>query len=172
MIDVKSILSLGLAAVLISAGVTAHNTLSAKTRAQLQVNEGVMRYQNSYMALSESMKKWDASYSSASQINDLMALNAILNLPHYGLIADPDKTKLSKVDAVANASGTALGMTKICLTNSGNSDFVVTAPDFPTLFAGVKRLSRRLDVSIGFMSFSGEKDASAKITDFCILVRN
>lgn len=172
MIDAKMIFAVGLAAVLVTAGVTANKTLTSKTAAQQQVNEGVLRYQSSYMALSESMKKWDASYASASQIGDLMTINNLLNLPRYGLIADIDDTKLAKVDAVTTSSGTALGMTRICLTNAGNNDFVVKAADFSTLFSGVKQLAKRLDISVGIITFSGEREAVAKMTDFCVLVRN
>lgn len=171
MIDTKMLLAIGLAAVLGMAGVKAHKTLSDKAVAQANVTDGVLRYQSSYQALQESTKRWDESYQSVGRVTDLVSLTKILQLEKYGLNADADKIQLAKVDPVSQ-NGSPLGMTKICLTNRGNADFVVTAADFNALFNGIRQLASRLDVHMEMFSFSGEKEAAARITDFCILVRN
>lgn len=171
MIDVKMIFAIGISVVLGVAGIKGMKTLEATAKAQSNVTEGILNYQSSYQALAESMKRWDSNYRSAVEINDLASIANILSLSQYGLNHVADKIMLSSVDPVTQ-NGASLGMTKICLSNSGNTDFNVTAPDFSTLFGGVKKLANRPDVTIGSFVISGEKEPMAKLNNFCLLIRN
>ena len=169
--DSKPIIALGLAIVLGMAGVNGFKILSMKARSQLSVNDGINSYRSSYMALEESMKAWDKSYPAAASVTDLLSLRDMLGLKDLGLEADTDKLTLASVDPVVQISS-PIGLTRVCLTNAGNTEFHLSAPDFGTLFSGLKKMAARQNFSMGVFVVSGDKEAKAKITDLCLLMRN
>lgn len=171
LLEIKSMIALGLALVLGLAGFNGYKTIMSKAQSQTQVNEGIHSYRSSYMALEESMKAWEKSYPPAGSVSDLLSLRDLLGLNRLGLEANTDKMTLASVDPVTQ-NGSPIGLTRVCLTNAGNTEFHMTAPDFGTLFSGLKKLASRPDISMGVFVISGEKEARAKINDLCLLMRN
>lgn len=169
--DIKTLFAIALAVILGVAGFNGYKVIATKVQAQHRVTEGILSYRSSYMALEESMRNWVSNYPPAASVTDLLSLRDLLGLSRLGLEANTDKLALASTDPV-NQNGSPIGLTKVCLTNAGNTEFHLSAPDFGTLFAGLKKLSARKDISMGVFVIFGDKEAKAKINDLCLLMRN
>ena len=168
------LISVVFAVVLGVQGVKAHRTLAEKAAAQESVTESVQRWKQSYLALADTMKRWESSYRREDSIQDLVSLYSAVGLAEYGLRADIDNLILNKVEPVTQ-NDVAIGLTRICLASAGSGDgasLEVQAPNYQTLFTGLQQLSRRQDIVIGTIAVKGDKAAPvANLGDFCVLLR-
>jgi len=161
---------------LIIAGVhslKAYRTLVEKAEAQERVTESIERWKQSYAALVGTIKRWESSYRNENSIQDLMSLYNAIGLKEYGLQTDVDTLILNKVEPVTQ-NGIALGLTCVYLVSADSGDgssLVVRASNYQNLFAGLKRLSERPDIHIGMITIKGDKTPTAKLGDFCVLLR-
>lgn len=166
--------ALVLAAVLMVQGIKAHRTLVAKAEAQGAVTESVERWKQSYMALADTVRKWESSYRREDSIQDLVSLYSVVGLADYGLIADTDAVIVHKIEPVTQ-NGMALGITRICLasaTAGDNGGLQVQGANYQALFAGIKRLANRPDIYIGTINIKGDRAVPiASLGDFCVLLR-
>ncbi len=168
-ISVSFMVALAFSIVFIVQGLKAYRTLAAKARAQDDVTFTIQGWKKDYEALASSVKKWEAAFQSEDSVQDLVSLNPVIRLDHYGLRADTDKLLLNKVELVHHAT-IAIGLLKVCLTTG--TGFEVQASDYQTLFTGLKNLSKRLDISIGEVVIRGDRSApTASLGDFCVLLR-
>ncbi|MCX7173833.1 MAG: hypothetical protein D4S02_05995 [Rhodocyclaceae bacterium] len=155
-------------------GIKAYNILKEKAAAQAAVTESVERWKQSYMALSDTVKKWDSNYRKDSTIQDLLSLYTLVGLADYGLIADTDGVVVHRIEQVT-VNGVALGLTRICLASSSGSEMgalQVQGGNYQTLFAGLKRLAARPDIHIGTINIKGDRSFPvASLGDFCVLLR-
>ena len=154
-------------------GLKAYRTLAEKAAAQERATESVERWKQSYMALASTVKQWESSYRHENSIQDLMSLYHAIGLKDYGLQSDVDTMILHKVEPVAQ-NGAALGLTCVYLASAGSGDssgFEVRASSYQNLFTGLKRLSERPDIYIGMITIKGDKTPTAKLGDFCVLLR-
>jgi len=154
-------------------GLKAYRTLSEKAVAQERATESVERWKQSYAALAGTVKRWESSYRHENSIQDLMSLYNAIGLEEYGLQTDVDTMILNKVEPVTQ-NGVALGLTCVYLASAGSGDtssLEVRASNYQHLFAGVKRLSERPDIYIGMITIKGDKTPTAKLGDFCVLLR-
>jgi len=172
-IKLLAALALGFTVVSATQGLKAHRILTAKATAQDEVTESVHRWKQNYMALGESVKRWDRDYRQQDSVQDLMSLFAVINLNEYGISANTDAMILNKIDQVTQ-NGMQIGLTRICLSSTGSGDssaLEVRAPTYQALFDGLKRLSKRPDIYIGTISIKGDKAfAIANLGDFCVLL--
>lgn len=165
------LLSVGLAGVLVSSGITGHAVLADKTKEQTAITEAVVRWKRSFRALAGTQEQWDKVYKPASSVRDQLSLFALLNLPQYGLRANTDAVVLRTSSAVTS-NNVDLALTKLCLATGGES-FVVEAENYDALLRGLSMLSRRADVHLDNISILGEKDVpQAKLGDLCVYLRS
>ena len=164
-------LSVALAGVLVSGGVSSYRTLSSKAKEQQDITESVMRWKRSYLALAGTQERWKKTYPAASSIPDLLTLISLLDLPSLGLKADTDKLVL-KTDEQVTANNVPVGLTKLCI-GTGQENFVVEAGSYDLLLKGVDRLAHRSDLFVDNISVVGDKDVpQARIGDLCMLLRS
>lgn len=166
-------MALGLVVIAATQGLKARSTMTAKAQAQADVTEGVHRWKQNYMALGESVKRWERDYRRQDSVPDLMSLFGIINLGAYGLVANTDAMILNKIEPVTQ-NGMPIGLTKICLASTGSGDasaLEVQASTYQDLFSGIKRLAQRPDIFIGTISIKGDKPrATATLGNFCVLI--
>lgn len=171
----KVIIAMALGFTVISAtqGLKSHRILAAKTQAQADVTESVNRWKLNYEALGESVKRWERNYLRQENVQDMMSLFAVVNLGEYGVAANTDAIILNKIEPVVQ-NGMPIGLTRICLSSNGSGDasaLEIQAPNYQALFAGIKRLAQRPDISIGTISIKGDKALPvANLGDFCVLL--
>lgn len=167
-------IAFGVSVVMLLQGVKAYTTLTEKARSQEEVTEGVFRWKQSYMALADTVKKWEKNYRSENSVQDIFSIISLVSLSEYGLSAGTDDLVLTKVDPVVH-NGFPVGLTKVCLASAKGGDssgLKVQAPTYESLFPAIKRLSRRPDVYIGTISIKGDSGGPiATLGDFCILLR-
>jgi len=167
-------ISLALAAVLGVQGNKAYELLTAKATAQDAVIESVQRWKQSYLALGDAVTRWSTSYRREDSVQDLVSLYSVVNLPQFGLQMNTDSLVLNKVEPEIK-NGMAIGLTRICLASAGSGDSAaleVSAPNYQALFAGLKSLASRRDISISTITVRGAKNTPvAYLGDFCVLMR-
>lgn len=162
-----------MAALMVSQGVKTYKAANEKALAQDGVTESVLRWKQSYMALSSSIKRWDDSYRKEESVQDLATLYSLIDLKKYGLTSDTDGIVLNKVDPVTQ-NNTPIGLTRICMGNgSGDgTSLIVRAGTYQALFSGIDKLAKRSDIYIGNISVQGDKDIpTARLGDFCVFLR-
>ena len=165
------VLSVALAGVLVSGGVSSYRTLSGKAKEQQDITESVMRWKRSYLALAGTQERWKKTYPAASGIPDLLTLISLLDLPSLGLKADTDKLVL-KTDEQVMANNVPVGLTKLCI-GTGQENFVVEAGSYDALLKGLDKLAHRPDLFVDNISVVGDKDVpQARIGDLCMLLRS
>lgn len=168
------LVALGLSAVLGIQGSGAYQVLGAKAQAQKAVTESVQLWKQSYLALGNAVKQWTADYRREDSVQDLISLYAVVNLEQYGLQMNTDALALNKVEPVTK-NGMAIGLTKICIASVGSGESAaleVKAPNYQTLFSGLKSLSDRKDIHISTITVKGAKASPvAHLGDFCVLMR-
>jgi hypothetical protein len=170
---VPLIVVVAFAAVLGMQGVKSFRALAEKALAQEAVTESVMQWKQGYMAFADTVKKWDGSFRSEDSVQDLISLYSVVGLSSYGLRADSDTLLLNKVAPVAQG-GIAIGLTQFCIASASRPEGAldVEAANYQALFAGLRRLSQRPDVSIGSISIKGDKTTPvASLGEFCVLLR-
>lgn len=164
-------LSVALAGVLVSGGVSNYRTLSSKAKEQEAITESVMRWKRSYLALAGTQERWKKTYRAASSIPDLLTLISMLDLSSLGLKADTDKLVL-KTDEQVTANNVPVGLTKLCI-GTGQENFTVEAGSYDQLLKGIDKLAHRSDLFVDNISIMGDKDVpQARIGDLCLLLRS
>ena len=167
------LLALAFSAILATGGVKGYKILSNKAGEQDAVTESVIRWKQNYLALAESIKRWDASYRREESIPDMLSLIAAVNLGTYGLASDPDTIMIQKIDQVRRGNA-SIGLSSVCLASAGAPGagaLEVNAPSYAALFAGLQRLAGRADVSIGSIAIRVEKGTPiGSLGDFCVLL--
>lgn len=159
--------------VLCMQGVKSFRTLTEKALAQEAATDSVLQWKQGYVAFADTVKKWNASFRSEDSVQDLISLYGVVGLGSYGLHADSDTLLLNKVTPVSQG-GIAIGLTQFCISSSSRPDgsLVVEAANYHALFAGLRQLSQRSDISIGSISIKGDKPTPvASLGDFCVLLR-
>lgn len=166
-------MALGFVVLSTTQGFKAYRVLVDKAQAQTEVTESVHRWRQNYMALGESVKRWEHDYRRQDSVPDLMSLFAVINMGDFGLIVNTDSMILNKIEP-ATQNGMPIGLTKVCLASSGSGDasaLEVQAPNYQALFSGIKRLSQRDDIFIGTISIKGDKPVPvAELGEFCVLL--
>ena len=168
---ILSVMAIGL--VLLSAvqGMRAHRVMADKALAQANITESVHRWKQNYLALGDAVKRWGSDYRNQESVPDLMTLIAHIRLSDYGLTVKTDAVILNKIIPVTHGE-MQIGLTKVCLaTNSHGAALEVQAPTYQALFAGIKQLAKRPDISIEILSIKGDKTVPvASLGDFCVLL--
>ena len=167
------LIALAFAAILATGGIKGYRILSNKAGEQETVTESVIRWKQNYLALAESIKRWDASYRREESIPDMLSLIAVVNFGAYGLASDPDTIMIQKIDQVRRGNA-PIGLSSVCLASAGapgTSALELNAPSYAALFEGVQRLARRADISIGSIAIRVEKGTPiGSLGDFCVLL--
>lgn len=167
-------IAIALALVLLKQGYESYQMFEQKAAAQESVTESVDRWKTSYLALADTVKKWDASYEKEDSIQDQVSLIDELGLAQYGFKFDVDAITVVRIDPVTE-NGVQIGLTKVCLASGLNSEGVkVSAPNYEALLSGLKRLAGRPDIYIGVIKIKGENNSTtpeAILGDFCLLLR-
>lgn len=155
-------------------GMKAYHILAEKAQAQASVTESVYRWKQNYMALGKTVSRWEREYHSQSSVQDMMALLAVADFDRYSLTINTDAVNINKIQPVTQ-NEMQIGLASVCLSSSGggnSSALSVQAEDYQALFAGIKLLAKRPDISIGTISIKGNMAVpQADLGDFCILLR-
>ena len=153
-------------------GYKATKILEEKASLQTTVTEGIYQWKKSYAALGASAKKWDATYTSQTLVPDMLALIERLRLNEYNLNVNTNKIFVSKIESIAQ-TGVQIGLVKVCLASSNRGDALeVEAANYQTLFSGVEKVAKRLDISIESIEIQGDKKIPiASLNDFCVLLK-
>ena len=168
-----AIMALGLAVISATQGMKVHRLMNEKATAQNNVTESVNRWKSNYLALGDSIKRWNKDYRTQDSVPDLMTLIAIVRLGDYGLSTDTDRIILNKIEPITQ-NGASIGLTKVCLaTTSNGSALEVKAPSYKALFRGVKQLAHRPDIYADAIAIKGDKSTPvANLGEFCVLLSN
>lgn len=171
---VITVASIAFAAILGYQGFTAFGTLRNKATAQEDSTEALQRWQQSYLALSDSQKQWSSQYPSSGAVEDLYSLLQLVSLQRYSLRTDPDTVSLTRVEPV-QGNGLNLGLVRYCLSSQGAADngaLRVEASSYTELLAGLRKLASVPYVYIGTIGIQGDKPQPAAILgDFCLQLR-
>ncbi|WP_137922307.1 hypothetical protein [Hydrogenophaga sp. 2FB] len=151
----------------------AWNVMQEKVRAQNNVTESVDRWTVSFAALNSSIEQWNKTFTKETSLQDLRGLLELANLEKSGLSIQADDIGVSAVEPVRH-NNLNIGLTRMCLSSQGVADgksLEVSAADYRTLFAGVKHLTDRADISIKNIVIRGDKKLpTATLGDFCVLL--
>lgn len=166
----STLVGLALMVILSYQGFLTHKTLIAKADTQNAVTDGVSRWKQNFAALGPSTNRWKQDYRTTDSMQDLMSLIKLVDFAKYGLIVSDDSIHLQKVEPVI-FNNAPIGLTRICLGTSGDL-MEVKATDYRTLFAGIKSLVQRSDISINSIIVKGDKPTpAADLDSFCVLTR-
>lgn len=144
-----------------------------KVQAQQNVTEGVYRWTDSYNALQKSIEQWGKTYTKEGTLQDLRGLLEMANFEGSRLSVKTDDVTVVAVDGVRH-NEVPIGLTRVCLATMVGGDgksLKVSAPDYRTLFSGIKSMTDRADIDIGSIVIQGDKGMpSASLGNFCILL--
>ncbi len=144
-----------------------------KVQAQHNVTEGVYRWTDSYNALQKSIEQWGVSYTKESTLQDLRGLLEMADFESARLNIKTDDVAVVSVDGVRH-NEMPIGLTKVCLATMVGGDgksIKVSAPDYRTLFTGIKTMTDRADIDISSIVIQGDKGTpTASLGNFCILL--
>lgn len=151
----------------------AWSVMKDKVQAQQNVTESVYRWTESFTALNKSIEAWGKTYAKETSLQDLRGLLELANLEGAGLSIKTDDVGVQAVEPVKH-NNLNIGLTSICLGSQGVGDgksLEVSAPDYRSLFAGIKKLTDRPDISIKKIVVLGDKKVpTANLGDFCVLL--
>ena len=103
----------------------------------------------------------------------MRGLIELANLQGAGLTTKTDGISVSAVEPVTH-NNLNIGLTRMCLASQGVSDgksLEVSAPDYKTLFAGIKQLTDRPDIHVKSIVVLGDKKVpTANLGEFCVLL--
>lgn len=164
---------------LVTQGFAVRKVILEKAAAQSTVVDGLERWRQQYLAVSESKARWDKQYRRLDSIQGITGVIEMVDLAAYGLTADPDRILFMQATELTHGTpGTQatvpLGLMSICLASSGSERGVleVSAPTYQALMSGIDKLARRPDIQIGNISVKGDnKEPVGKLGDFCVLLR-
>lgn len=165
--------------ILVTQGIAVRKIILEKAAAQETVVDGLERWRQQYLAVSESKATWDRRYRRLDSVHGVDGVIEMINLASYGLSADPDRVLITQATEITHGTpGTQasvpLGLVSICLATTGSERgvFDVSAPSYQALMAGIDKLARRPDIQIGNISVKGDnKEPVGKLGDFCVLLR-
>jgi hypothetical protein len=148
-----------------------HQEFKKKISTQKSLNIAIMRWKAAYKALSPYNEEWKKTFQSISNVNDLLSLYKMLNIEPTGINTNPETLFVSSFQPV-DSQGESIGLSKVCMENTGSPGFEVSGDSFSGIINGLSNLSSRKDVRMRSVKFvvSHEKP-TAIIENFCILLR-
>lgn len=163
--------SLVTAAIMTAGGFNSYKILEKKTIAQNNATDSVNEWKQSYKGLQNVTNDWKNKFEKTTNVPDVRALIAVINLKGNELFADTDNVNVVSVEQIS-LGGIDIGLSKICL--GVNSDtFILKAKTYNELLNGLDRLAGRSDLLLGRISIQGDLALpQAKFSNFCVFLRN
>lgn len=146
--------------------------LSDVHQRQVIANERLVEWKAAYQALLPVNARWDKTYPSGDDVQDLVSLYRLVDLERHGLTANVDLVRQNLAEAV-NVNGLAVGLQRLCISN-GPEYLEVTAPNIRALRVGLASLAARKDIDLGSIQVSFDEESGqplARVTQLCLKVR-
>ena len=143
------------------------------TSEQIQQAQLLQNFRGSVDAISEVRQTFDKKFSNASAIVDLISVRESLKFSEFDLKINVDTLAIQSVDPVTLPSGDPR-LIRICVAQPGGG-VDVFAKSFEQAFASLRRISERVDLSIGsYIITLDEKSGEPKVKfmDLCLLAKN
>lgn len=150
-------------------GFQGYQTMNAKAEQQFKLLNGFREWQTTYRTLAPVKEKWTASFPVAAKVQDLYAINTLLN--QYGTV-DADALQVTRLERVKHRE-VPLGLTRICLSSKTSAGVIFRASNTETLLASMQKMAQSPAYEYSKISIRAETDASvAELLGLCILVRD
>jgi hypothetical protein len=145
------------------------NAMQAKAAEQKKSLEDFRQWRSTYEALIPVQKQWDAAFRPAAEARDLLSLH---NLMGNGLKTNLDLLVVEKLDRT-KVNDLELGLSRICLTTSGESGVAFEGESFSTLLTEVRKMAARSDIEMGQIKLLDHKaKPTALVQGFCLLLKD
>lgn len=138
---------------------------------QLNINDQVNTYKETWIALQPTIQVWKDSFTPASSILDMVTLYESMNVTSSGLVPATDVI----IDGGRRDFGNQIGLTSSCVLNSGGG-FAFKPTSIDGYIKGIKYLEDRHDIVFGdvIIDASSVKDSGKPtmiLSDICALLR-
>lgn len=145
------------------------SAMFAKATEQEKALEDFRQWRSTYEALIPVQKQWGQSFKAAADARDLLSLH---NLIGSTLKTDLDRLVVEKIDRVKVAE-LELGLSRVCLTSSGESGMAFQAESFSTLVSELKAMAARNDIEMTTVKVLEYKSKpTALVQGFCLLLKD
>jgi hypothetical protein len=145
------------------------NAMLAKAGEQKKALEDFRQWRSTYEALIPIQKQWGDTFKPAAQARDLLSLHALMGTE---LKTNMDLLVVEKLDRM-KVNELDLGLSRICLTTSGENGVAFEGESFSTLLMEVRKLAARSDIEMGQIKVLEHKGKpTALVNGFCLLLKD
>jgi hypothetical protein len=150
-------------------GWSTFSAMQAKAGEQKKALEDFRKWRSTYEALVPVQKQWSDTFKPAAQARDLFSLHSLMG---SGLKTNMDLLVVEKLDRL-KVNDLELGLSRICLTTSGENGVAFEGESFSTLLAEVRKMAARSDIEMGQVKvFEHKGNPTALVTGFCLLLKD
>ena len=156
---------LAVAASLVVSSVRVSDALGSKAFMQERATDAILKWDQSYVALGEYEKKWEATVPPAAEFGDLASLIG------HTKVAPLEWPRIEKISIESLDVVEALYAYKACLAD-GSGGVIFRARNVSEAFSSIATMGDRKDILFDGINVSLDKSGvSVRFTKFCILMR-
>lgn len=145
------------------------NAMQAKAGEQKKALEDFRQWRSTYEALIPVQKQWGEAFKPAAQARDLMSLHSLMGA---GVKTNMDLLVVDKLDRL-KVNELELGLSRVCLSTSGESGLVFEGESFSSLMLEVQKMAGRSDIEMGQIKVLEHKGKpTALVQGFCLLLKD
>lgn len=164
-------IALVLAGLLIKQGHSNFSYYEQVKEQQLAINDNVDTYKDTWLALQPTIEKWNDSFTSTDQVNDMVSLMQAIDVKSSGLEPATDIV----MDGGRRDHGSNIGLTRSCILNGGGGYRFENA-SITDYLKGLQALEQRDDVVLGRIIIDAKQESgtslpSLTVSTLCVLLR-